>query len=174
MPWAPNLVPTALLRRPCSSFGHGFGTGFIQPECPWMIWERPCLSHPFSLGIPPACPWPGTQHGRCGARAPTDSRSMAHAAGGAQRRSGEKREKPNTCTQTRTGLLRLGPRRDYLPWKAARTPGPSPSALVRSTSSAAGTASSPRFGGASHPKTPNPSQGRGCAGLIFTQARLFC
>lgn len=167
MPRAPNLVPTALLRRPCSSLGHGFGTGLIQPESRWIIWERPCLPHPISLGIALARPRPGTQHGRCGAMVPADGRSMAHAAGGAQRRSGEKREKPNACTQTRTGLLRLGPRRDYLPWMAARTPGPSPSALVRS-------ASSPRFGGASHPKMPNRSQGRGCAGLIFTQARLFC
>lgn len=99
MPWAPNLVPTALLRRPCSSLGHGFGTGLIQPESRWIIWERPCLSHPFSLGIAPARPRPGTQHGRCGARVPADSRSMAHAAGGAQRRSGEKREKPNACTK---------------------------------------------------------------------------
>lgn len=95
----PTLYPPRSSGGLGSLLGHGFGTGLIQPESRWIIWERPCLPHPISLGIAPARPRPGTQHGRYGAMVPADGRSMAHAAGGAQQRSGEKREKPNVCSK---------------------------------------------------------------------------
>lgn len=163
MPRAPNLAPQEALLLVGPRLWHRFNTARI----PLDYMGETVFIPPLLLGDRPGPPaaghttWPLWRHG-----ARRQQEHGTHCWGSAAKERGKERE-TQRVHQTRTGLLRLGPRRDYLPWKAARTPGPSPSALVRS-------ASSPRFGGASHPKTPNRSQGRGCAGLIFTQARLFC
>lgn len=88
-----------------------------------------------------------------------------------------KRKESNTRTPTSTGLLQLGPRRNYLTWRPAKAPRLSPSALVQSAVRAAGTTNSQGFSSASHPKRRKKKKketGQGLNGLIFTQLRLFC
>lgn len=76
----------------------------------------------------------------------------ARAFVGKQNKEAGKSKESNTRTLTSTGLLQLGPQRNYLTWRPAKTPRLSPSALVQSAVRAAGTTNSQGFSSASHPK----------------------
>lgn len=89
-------------------------TGLFSPLPP------PCLPQSSSLGT-----------------SLSKAHNMAAAVPGCsqpwgERSKGARKARNPTRTQTRTGVLRLGPHHHYLPWRAANVPRLHPSALVQS------------------------------------------